>query len=305
MKKPVDSIGLIFDSTGAVVLERAGNIAVPIYYDLGYQRGAAVFETILVRDGIPFMPEAHIERLIQSCEVMRIPIVFTVKDALPWLQVITKKNCTLFPLSTLRIIVSAATTDGLRPAPYSRLVMFQYPLNEYPRELYEKGIALGLMDYERPFLEAKTVHAGYEQARIWLSEPEHKEHFDVLFCKFNLGRGRREITECSRSNFFCVSKRGDIRTSPNALPGVTRSIVTSLFPDLPCGLPSGNFCIDNCILSLSELSSMRACFITSTTVGIMPVRKVGHQEFPVDDVVLRELMKAYRKYQDTYFAART
>jgi 4-amino-4-deoxychorismate lyase len=42
--------------------------------DLAAVRGDGVFETMLVRDGLPCLPEAHLERLTQSASLISLPI---------------------------------------------------------------------------------------------------------------------------------------------------------------------------------------------------------------------------------------
>jgi 4-amino-4-deoxychorismate lyase len=41
--------------------------------DLAAVRGDGIFETLLVRDGLPCLPEAHLQRLVQSAELMGLP----------------------------------------------------------------------------------------------------------------------------------------------------------------------------------------------------------------------------------------
>ncbi len=42
--------------------------------DLAAVRGDGIFETLLVRDGVPCLPDAHLTRLTQSAELMDLPV---------------------------------------------------------------------------------------------------------------------------------------------------------------------------------------------------------------------------------------
>lgn len=293
------SLGLIYEDGQKRILPQE-KLFIPAYFDLGYQRGDAVFETILVREGMLFHVGKHVDRLLRSCKIMHHPLLLTREEVTEWARMIAFENrCD--PLGTLRIVVSASTRDGLNISQESRMVIMQYPLREYPPEFYERGITLGLDKYRRSCPDAKTTHEGYARARKYKAEHAQSNYQDVLFSHLDLDGW--EITECSRSNFFCVSN-SSIVTPPETLDGVTRSLVESLLVHLPGGLPeysSGDVVLVKNVFSTRTLS----CFITSTTAGVMPVRQIlNYDKYDMVHPWLRGLMKLYSEYQNDYFVSR-
>jgi D-alanine transaminase/branched-chain amino acid aminotransferase len=83
-----------------------------------------------------------------------------------------------------------------------------------------------------------------------------------------------EVTECPRSNFFIITKDNVLVTAEkNMLKGVTRKNILAV-------CKSNGITVEVRDLHLSEISTAKEAFITSSTKRIIPV----HQ---VDDIVLK------------------
>ena len=124
--------GLIIEEGRTKILPLA-QLEIPVYGDLGFQRGDAVFETILARGSNLFHIEDHAKRLTDSCAQVAIPVTIDAQRIVEEALSLARENVSLFSQSTLRIIVSTCTDDGLPISGSSRVTMFQYPFRDYPR----------------------------------------------------------------------------------------------------------------------------------------------------------------------------
>jgi len=294
------------EECGRVQFCQAIDIRINPYADLGYQRASACFEAILVRNGVPFHLEKHVSRLFNSARRLMLYLHRDQDYIFEKASFIAYENREIFPEGILKIFVSAHTEDGLRASSHPHIVIIEYPFLGYPPSIYEEGVALGLLEYRRPFAEAKSTNAGYEVARLFLSDPANANLYDVLFCDQDMGV--RLASECSRSNFFYIMNN-KVFTAPRititgqrqesrTLDGVTRSLVMRLLEDkaiAPC---------EECEIRITHLNRIEACFITSTTTGVLPVRSIGNYVFKTDHPVLRSLMAVFREYRESYFQSR-
>lgn len=270
-------------------------MTLPIDQNYGLQRSGTWFETVRVENGIPFHLEDHVERFFSSAGILLLPAQWSPDYVYEKACAIAKINRALFPRSVLKIIGSAVTDDGFTLGKYSHLAIFQYPLKVIDASVYETGIALGVHHYTRPLPQAKFPSSGYEEARRFLhANPGFDE---VLFCR--PGRiGGRDVSECSTSNFFCIS-RGVVSTPSDdvALAGITRAVVLSLLKthEIPTVVDT---------LSLADVYRAESAFITSTTRKILPVGRVHWYQYNVQHLLLRRLMRVFDEYEKEYFASR-
>jgi len=120
----------------------------------------------------------------------------------------------------------------------------------------------GIFDFCRQMPEAKTID--YLMA-IWL-QPYIRQHGadDPLYHQNGI------ISECPRSNFFIVTADNTLVTpARNILKGITRKKVLELAP--------AHIRTEERDITLADLPTARAAFITSTTKHILPVSHVdGH-----------------------------
>jgi len=293
-------IGFISEADGTSYFRRCRSIKIAPYYDLGYQRAAGVFETILAVNGVLFHPEDHIVRLAHSCKELEIPNRWQQEDIIEKIIQIAYRNKVGFSRGVLKIFISANTYDGRTASVFSRMIILEYRSEPYPAQMYEEGVMLGLHDFKRPFPTAKGISGGYDQERVYNSG-----FYDLLFCHWDDQNGRREVTECSRSNFFYI--RNGVVYLPSrdvVLDGVTRKIMISLMQN------AGIRYDDTVRVSFNQLRAADAVGITSTTAGIVPVASIKGStakepiQYDVGDSVLRTLITALDTYQKEYFASR-
>jgi 4-amino-4-deoxychorismate lyase len=112
--------------------------------DRGLQYGDGVFETILVRNGVPRFLAAHRERLVLGLATLGIQ--FRGGDDLQ--QEIARAAAAAPPLAILKIVVTrgSAPRRGYAPADNStaRRIVSLWATEQLAKDLSDEGVVLGL-----------------------------------------------------------------------------------------------------------------------------------------------------------------
>ena len=214
---------------------------------------APVYEVIRVMDGIPLFVDGHLERLFTSLTLLQIDHDYT---ALQFISAILKLvHETGIRDNNIRLEVGFIKEKTLAWVLY--WVESVYP----DKTVYEKGV----------FTVTETITRENPHAKIYRDEYARKISnirrdtgaFEVILVKEN-----GVITEGSRSNLFFVKE--DVIYSAmesDVLKGITRNKIKTL--------TGFNFVEKN--ITVNELSDFDACFLTGTSIHILPI-------FMIDDV---------------------
>jgi branched-chain amino acid aminotransferase len=144
------------------------------------------------------------------------------------------------------------------------------PLTAPAASAYEKGVALIIAPTRRNLPSALSPHI---KATNFLNNILAKREaiaagvFDGLLLNWE-----HQLTECTASNLFFVTDRC-LRTPAvecGLLDGITRSIVIQLAAELRIPVEEGRFTPD-------QLNQADECFLTNTSLEIMPVTSVDHR----------------------------
>jgi branched-chain amino acid aminotransferase len=130
-------------------------------------------------------------------------------------------------------------------------------------ECYSKGVDVVTTQYVRNAPEVKAYAFVEKQEQIRSQIEPHIE--EVLMVN-----GDGEILEGLSSNFFGVINPQIFTAEKQILEGITRKIVIDLIYDKGYPLIFNPVCI-------SQLSELTECFITSTSRGILPVRRINQK----------------------------
>lgn len=152
------------------------------------------------------------------------------------------------------------------------MVIIAKALSPLPDGLYRTGVALTVARTKRNLPEALSPHI---KATNFLNNILAKREaiaagtFDSLLLNW-----KNELTECTVSNLFFVT--GNVLCTPalkcGILDGITRNIVLLLAQEGRLTYEEGRY-------TLSSLSEADECFLTNTSMEVMPVTKV-------DDMVI-------------------
>ncbi len=245
--------------------------------DRGLQYGDGVFETILVRNGVPRFLALHLERLQRGLAQLRIPF-----PALESLRTdVTRAASMAAPLSILKIIVtrgSARRGYAAPPAPTARRIVSLRPTA--PLDAGDiAGVALNVAQLRlalpSPFAGLK--HLNRLENVMAASEAVGDAWFDALM----LDTGERLVSGTS-CNLFLV-KDGEVltpRLDHVGVRGIMRQVVLREAPRL-------GIVVRERELNLHDLQAADGMFITNARIGVVPVRRVREHAIGMTDTAQR------------------
>ncbi|MDQ6734136.1 MAG: aminotransferase class IV, partial [Nitrospirota bacterium] len=154
-----------------------------------------------------------------------------------------------------------------RLCPRPTVVVITLPMQPYPVELFNAGVSLAIVNIRRNLAAAlpPTIKSlNFLNNILAKQEASRVGAFDGLMLN-----AESHITECTTSNIFFV-KDGCVHTPSIAcgiLDGITRETVLSLAREQKFPTEEGCY-LPDALLEADE------CFLTNTTMEIMPVRDI-------------------------------
>ncbi len=252
--------------------------AVISVFDHGFLYGDGVYETIRSYGPRLFMRNQHLSRLFRSAEAIGLTIPIPLKE---WADILHEamarnKVGTDQQDAYLRITVSrGAGNIGLNPAlcPSPTVVVMTKPLVPPASDLYEKGVNIIVASTKRNLPSAlppqmKTLN--FLNNILAKREALAAGVFESILLNWE-----QHLTECTISNLFFVAG-GRLRTPAlecGLLDGITRGIVIRLAGELHIRVEEGHFTVD-------QLYQADECFLTNTSMEIMPVSMVDTRRIP-------------------------
>lgn len=233
---------------------------------LSFSKKKSVYEVVRVRDGHPQFLLPHIERLQKSWSLANFgPEIYSVKD----LESICREIISLNQISNQNLRIDASPKDiFVRPA------VSNYP----PPEIYQKGVATAIMEYTRPNPKAKVNNMSLTHNAAQLRESLNV--FELILVD-NLGR----ITEGARSNIFFIDGK-TVYTAPDSLVlgGITKQMVEKTSP----------YKIEQKIIMANEIMCFDACFLTGTSIDLLPIKNIDKIEYgSAENEVYKQMLKAF------------
>lgn len=261
-------------------------LVIPIE-ERGHQFGDGVYEVIHCYNGKPFMLDEHIERLIRSCEAIKLPITQTFTDFQELILTGVEKAELVIGKVYLQI------TRGIAPRnhPFPNVpVSITMTLNESeptPVEIREQGVSAITHEDER---WAKCYIKSLNLLPNILAKQVAQEQgsFEAILVRDG------SITEGTSSNVYIV-KNGEIITTPlsnHILAGITRIAVKQAAEEL-------NIPFVEKIYSPEELLQADEVFMSNTSIEILPIIKVDRQKIGngVPGEITNKLYSQYQVYK--------
>jgi branched-subunit amino acid aminotransferase/4-amino-4-deoxychorismate lyase len=271
--------------------------------DLWPLRNYACFEVMEAKGMKVFHLEDHLDRLVHSMEILRLPpppitgklhleLKSFLRNAIREVVLYNRMPKSLTFL--VRIYVTGGSTlDSFHPSSPPNLFIFAQPFS-MPKFVKNanKGIKLLGINHLREFSDVKTTN--YCKAEVVLPWAMGvKRCADILYFHNNC------VLEGSTFNFFVV-KNGIIRTAKeNILSGVTRKVVIEL-------AKKRGYEVKQREVPIFSVIYADEAFITTTTRGVWPVDEI------IDCVkttitlsegpIALELRKAFLKYRRDYYS---
>ncbi len=296
-------MGLYTYVNGTFVPKAEASVSV---YDHGFLYGDGVFEGIRVYNGRIFKLEAHVARIFESAQALRIDVPMSPAEMTQAIVETVRRSG--LRDAYIRPVVSRGAGDlGIDPrkCPRASVVIIVDTIQLYPEESYRKGL--------------RIVTTSTRQRPVDVLNPRIKtcNYLNNILARIECNLAGADeglmltaqgyVAECTADNIFCV-RRGKVLTPPlhlGILEGITRQTVLGLCATL--GVPAAEQ-----ILTLHDLYMADECFLTGTGAELGPVvevdgRKIGTgQPGPITHRILaafREL--AAREGTPVYAASGT
>jgi branched-chain amino acid aminotransferase len=259
-------------------------------YDHGLLYGDGVFEGIRVYNGKVFQGPAHLERLLESARQIRLKMPYTKEQLTKAMDELVRANQEAY----IRLVVTRGVGNlGLNPfqcaAPLVFILNDQIQL--YPKELYEKGIAV---IFSRTLRTSPRMVPPKVKSLNYLNNILAKiEAVDAGVPEALMLNEHGNVAEATGDNVFIV-RRGQLLTPPPSagiLIGITRGIVLKLAADL--GIPAAEKDFNAAQVNVAD-----ECFLTGTAAEVVPVTRIDGKNVGAGAVgpLTRKLMDAYAEF---------
>lgn len=238
-----------------------------------YMQEKHIYEVIRFEQGVALFIEEHLERLYKSAEQCNIKTNIQANDIYKKYNEATYNENKII---NLRIDVFE-----------NRFQMsFSEPIKTNDT-MYKYGINVKTVLCERKNPNIKSNEESY-YSKI-SSNSEQNDIFEFILYDNNI------LKEGTRSNFFGI-KNNVIYTQNNktVLMGVTRNIIINLAHSIKISILYEDIYLD-------EISQMDAFFITGTSIGVLPIKKIDQFEYnSAKNETLIKLHNEYNNYVNNY-----
>jgi len=257
--------------------------------DAGLLLGAGLFETLRTYGGRPFRLAAHLARLRESGEALRIVVSETDDEIAAILDRLVAENevpDARIRLTATRGPMSEAVDEEAGPP--ATLLASAGPMTPYPEALYEHGATVVVSDIHANETDPRTFHktTNYLASLLALRDARRGRAAEAL--RFN---SRNRLAEGAVSNVFVVTG-GRLRTPPvedGLLAGITRAAVLEVAEAL--AIPAAQES-----LTVHDLLDADEVFLTGSIMEVMPVTRVEARPIGTGEPgpVTRRLAEGYR-----------
>ncbi len=260
-------------------------------FDHGYLYGDGIYETMRAYDGRIFLIEKHLARLKRSAKgiSLKLPLPLDgIRTALNESLVVNKLQDAYVRLQISRGPGELGLDPALCAAP--TMVIIVKPFHDYPAELFERGVKVAIVKTRRNHplaLDPAIKGTNFLNNILAKIEAIKAKAYEGILLNW-----QGYVAEGTISNIFLVRK-GILytpHTDTGILAGVTRDLVLRLARKFKVST-------QEVLVSPKALLAADECFITNTTMEIMPVNAVGGKRIgsgrpgPVTTL----LRQAYRK----------
>ncbi len=258
---------------GKIIDSKDATISV---FNIEYTYGFGVYEHIRVVNGIPYFCAEHLDRLMQSARMIGLEHALNPATVSQWIETLLNR----LPSESYNIKILLI---GGKTANEAQCYILPLPALFAKKEWYQKGVSMVSVQYERPFPQAKTLsmlpsYLAYRIART-------ADCYDALSID-----GEGNIREGTRTNIVFV--KGMVIYKPPQeliLAGVTQAVVLECAKKLRVAVKEQP-------LPYSTLRNYDGAFLTSTSVGVVPVKQIDDYEFPAIPPLVRKLGSAYDEF---------
>ncbi len=261
-------------------------------FDHGLLYGDGVFEGIRIYNGKIFKIKEHIDRIYESAKAILLEIPITkdeMKSAvLDAVKVNERKD------GYIRLVVTRGEGSlGLDPSSCKKatVIIIVSDIQLYPKEYYEKGIALVTVTSRRipsECLDPRIKTLNYLNNIMAKLEAKQSGCLEAVMLNH-----QGFVAECTADNIFIVKHEKLLTPSAyhGALEGITRQTVMEIAEKL-------SIKSEETTLAPYDLYTADECFLTGTGAEIVPVVKIDGRVIGsgVPGKITKMLVEHFRKY---------
>jgi branched-chain amino acid aminotransferase len=256
-------------------------------FDHGLLYGDGVFDTIAGVRGRIFWLSEHVDRLLDGCSRIDLTLPWSKRELMEMTEAVFRKNGG--DSGRIRITITRGAGEVPLTALHTcrpTLIIFSTPLEQYPSELYTKGLRLAIAPYGRIYPRVKSL--SFLASVLGYLTAESSECDEAVFVDHD-----GNLLEGSTFNVFVVKDGRIVTPRENMLQGVTRDKVVEMARAM--GLP-----VDETTVRLADAQHADEMFATGTTKKIVPVTQIGEHVIASRQVgrVTSALMK---RFAELYF----
>ena len=234
-----------------------------------------VYEVIRVIDGTPLYFSEHVERLFKSLKLIHVHTDLKEADLLAGIDRLVLETGLLN--NNVRIEIGENLMGDLT------WVLF-WVKSQYPdKTIYVQGVKTVTSKITRENPHAKVYRKQYADS-INAIKLESKA-YEVILVKEN-----GVVTEGSRSNLFFIAEGKLFSASEkDVLMGITREKLITLLDDLSIQLIEKD-------ISVGDINRFEACFITGTSIYLLPVKCIDDVWFnSAEHPLFKKLATAFER----------
>ncbi len=260
-------------------------------FDHGFLYGDGIYETLRAYDGQLFLLKKHLTRLKRSADAISLKLPLSlekISDAL-----VKSLNVNKLREAYVRLHISRGPGGlGLDPALCSAptMVIAAKPFHDYPASYFDSGVAVAIVKTRRNHplaLPPSIKGTNFLNNILAKIEAVEARAFEGIMLNW-----QGYVAEGTISNIFIV-KKGLLYTphmDTGILEGVTRSLVLRL-------ATREKIIVNERLLRPGNFYAADECFITNTTMEIMPVTKIDKKTIGTGrpGPVTGALLQAYKK----------
>ena len=242
------------------------------------EKGKSIYEVIKIINGKGLFIQEHIVRLHNSALLIDKKIWLSDKE------IIEKVNKI--------VIINKLRTGRLKFVfrfykNKDKFISFFLNKIEPSKNSYISGVKLVTTKTERSSPNIKIIN--YSLRTYIKTLIKEKNAFEALLINTS-----ENITECSKSNFFLI-KKNIVYTPPakNILQGITRDYIFRICSELGIKIVEKT-------IKQSEIEQFNSAFISGTSIGILPVRRIDNTNYSVKNKILEKISNQYQKIIEEY-----
>ncbi|MGO4887553.1 D-amino-acid transaminase [Anaerobacillus sp. MEB173] len=249
----------------------------------GHQFGDGVYEVIRVYYGKPFLLKEHLDRLERSASAIELKLPFPRTKIIEIIEEGLKRSNISEAEIYFQITRGIAPRQHHFPNISSTFSMTIRSAKKVDDQERKEGINVLLLD------DVRWLNC-YIKSLNLLPNVMAKQKAIANQCREAILVRNGIVTEGSSSNVF-VFKNGILYTHPatnRILHGITRAKVIQLAKQQNINVKEQEF-------DVQFLQSANEVFITSTSVELLPVKKINDARLPIDRPKTNKLYEEYKK----------